>query len=307
MPIAATHQAQLTFRLDKTGAVTVIAALCGILVCCAPAQRPGSALPSGTLANPFPPSQPLRIVSLAPSLTEIVYAIGCQDFLVAGTTYDDYPPAARKVPHVADLANVDLEKLSTLRPSLVVALHDQEREASPIQSRLHVPVVYLPNRNLSDLYIDIAGVGAACGRQAAAARLSSSLRKRIAAVAARVQRATRPRVFFLLDLPGFTAGSQSFIDDLIRLAGGVNAAGAIRQAYPNVSAEALLGMNPQVLIIAREVRLGPAELNSQPWRSLDAVRTGRVVRPPSDDIVERNGPRVADGLAWLASVIHPSK
>jgi iron complex transport system substrate-binding protein len=245
-----------------------------------------------------------RVVSLAPSLTEIAFAIGCQGVLVGGTTYDDYPPAARSLPHVADLVGVDLERLTALHPTAVVALHDQEHEGAPIQARLHIPVVYLPNRNLVDLYADISGVGAVCGRPAAAARLSHSLRQRIDAVARRANAGTKPRVFFLLDLPGFTVGEQSFIDDMIRLAGGVNVAGGIPQPYPVVSAEALVQMNPDVLIVAREVRLGPSVLASEPWRSLQAVRDGNVKRPPSDDIVERNGPRIVEGLAWLAGAIH---
>jgi len=243
-----------------------------------------------------------RVVTLAPSLTEIAYAIGCEDSLVADTTFDDYPPAARRLEHVADLTDVDLERLSLVRPTVVVALHDQERETAVIWSRLRVPVVLLPNRNLSDLYIDIQGVGEACWRAAAAARLSRSLQAQIAAVAAKAPRARRPRVFFLLDQPGFTAGAQSFIDDLIRLAGGINAAGGIHEPYPNVSAEAIAQMNPDILIVARELPHGSQLLAQEPWRGLNAVRAGRVVRPPSDDIVERNGPRVVEGLAWMQTV-----
>jgi len=265
---------------------------------CAPQQRSQPAPPQRAA-----PARP-RVVSLAPSLTEIAYAIGCQDVLVAGTTYDDYPRAARALPHVADLSAVDLERLTALRPTIVVALHDQEREGAPVESRLRIPVVYLPNRNLSDLYADITGVGAACGRPAAAARLSRSLHERIDAVARMPQPKPKPRVFFLLDLPGFTAGATSFIDDLIRLSGGVNAAGSVKEPYPAISAEALVQMNPDVLIVAREVPLGPSVLASEPWRSLKAVQEGRVVRPPSDDIVERNGPRVVEGLEWMAAAIH---
>lgn len=242
---------------------------------------------------------------MAPSLTEIVYAIGCESKLVADTTYDDYPARARTMPHVADLVNVDLERLSALAPTVVVALHDQEREAAPIETRLHVPVVYLPNRNLEDLFVDIDGVATACGMPAAASQLSRSLRARIAAVARSAQRyQKRPSVFFLLDLPGFTAGSHSFIDDLIRLAGGRNAAGGIDQAYPDVSAEALVAMDPQVLVVARETKFGPDVQAQEPWRSLRAVRQGRIVRPPSDDVIERNGPRVVEGLEWLVRAIH---
>jgi iron complex transport system substrate-binding protein len=248
-----------------------------------------------------------RIVTLAPSLTEIAYAVGCGPELVADTSYDDYPATARSLPHVADLVNVDLERLSALRPSVVIALHDQEREAGPISSRLGVPVAYLPNRNLDDLFTDIARVGQLCGTPDAAALLSRSLHRRLAAVAQQAARyQTHPRVLFLLDLPGFTAGSQSFLSDLIRLAGGVNVAGDIQQAYPDLSAESLLAMDPQVMIVARQVLFGPEIRSSEPWRSITAVKAGRVLRPPSDDILERNGPRVVDGLEWLVRSIHAS-
>jgi iron complex transport system substrate-binding protein len=246
-----------------------------------------------------------RIVTLAPSLTEIAYAIGCGPKLVADTTYDDYPAAATALPHVADLANVDLERLSALRPTKVIALHDQEREAAPIVSRLHIDVTYLANRNIDDIFTDITRVGALCGIPAAAARLSDSMRARIAAVAKKAAHyKDRPSVFFLLDLPGFTAGSLSYLDDLIRIAGGVNAAGQIRQAYPNVSSESVLAMDPDVLIIGRAVQLGPHVLEQEPWRSIRAVKGGRVIRPPSDDIIERNGPRIVEGLEWLVTAIH---
>ncbi|MBV8595888.1 MAG: ABC transporter substrate-binding protein [Candidatus Eremiobacteraeota bacterium] len=276
------------------------AALLALVVvqACAPQQRSQPAAHEGAA------SERPRVVSLAPSLTEIAYAIGCQDVLVAGTTYDDYPPAARALPHVADLSAVDLERLSALHPTIVVALHDQEREGAPVESRLSIPVMYLPNRNLADLYADIAGVGAACGKPAAAAHLSRALHARIDAIARMTHPKPKPRVFFLLDLPGFTAGATSFIDDLIRLSGGVNVAGGVKAAYPAISTEALVQMDPDVLIVAREVPFGPSVLGAEPWRSLKAVQEGRVVRPPSDDIVERNGPRVVQGLAWMAAAIH---
>jgi len=251
---------------------------------------------------------PQRIVTLAPSLTEIAYAVDCGRLLVADTTYDDFPPAARSLPHVADLVNVDLERLSALHPTKVIALHDQEREAAPIASRLHIDVMYLPNRNIDDIFTDISRVGQLCSTSSAAARLSRVMHARIAAVAKRAARySDRPRVFFLLDLPGFTAGSQSFLNDLIVLAGGVNTAGTIHQAYPNVSSESVLAMDPEVLIIGRAVQLGPHVLAQEPWRSISAVKNGRVMRPPSDDIIERNGPRIVEGLEWLVTAIHSGK
>jgi len=285
---------------SRTGrAVVVMVALAGSVAC----GRHGN--PSGDRPELSATAQPERIVTLAPSLTEIAYAAGCGPELVADTTYDDHPSAARSLPHVADLVSVDLERLTALRPTVVIALHDQERQAAPISTRLRVPVVYLPNRNLDDLFADIRRVGDICGKADAAASLSHSLHARLDAVARQAARyRSHPTVLFLLDLPGFTAGAESFLNDLIRLAGGVNVAGDIRQAYPNLSGESLLAMDPQVMIVAREVRFDAGIRAQEPWRSIIAVKRGRVLRPPSDDILERNGPRVVQGLEWLVGAIH---
>jgi ABC-type Fe3+-hydroxamate transport system substrate-binding protein len=251
------------------------------------------------------PQSTTRIVSLAPSLTEIAYAVGCGPKLVADTTFDDYPASARQLPHVADLVTVDLERVTALAPSVVLALHDQEREATPIEHQLHIRVEYLPNRDLSDLFADIDQVGGACGNEVEARQLNATLHQKLA----RLERTaaayhSRPKVFFLLGLPGFTAGAHSFIDDLITLAAGINVAASIHQPYPDVSAEWLLQSDPDVIVVAREAQFGSDVTAREPWRSLRAVQSGRIVRPPSDDLIERNGPRIVDGLSWLIHAIH---
>ena len=249
-----------------------------------------------------------RIVSLAPSLAEIAYAIGCGQYLVGDTRYDDYPEAARALPHVADLTHVDLEQLTRVAPTVVLALHDQEKEGSEILHSLRIDVRYLPNRNLSDLYADIAGVGAACGREAFAAALADRLQKRTAAIAAVARRAaTRPRVLYLLGLPGFTVGKQSYLSDLIALAGGVNVAGGVDQAYPNLSGESIVAMNPDVIIVSKSAPFGPDVRAREPWRSTNAVRNGRIASPRNDDLLERRGPRIVEGLAWLERALHPPR
>jgi cobalamin transport system substrate-binding protein len=246
-----------------------------------------------------------RIVSLAPSLTEIVYAVGCGAYLVGDTRYDNFPEAARTLPHVADLTHVDLEQLTRIGPTIALALHDQEKEGSEIVHALHTDVRYLPNRNLSDLYADIAGVGAACGRETEAAALAKRLQARIAGISAAGRRApTHPRVLFLLGLPGFTVGKQSYLSDLIALAGGVNVAGNVDQAYPNLSSESIVAMNPDVIIVSKDTPFGPDVRAREPWRSTNAVRNGRIAFPPNDDILERPGPRIVDGLAWLEKALH---
>lgn len=247
----------------------------------------------------------IRIVSLAPSITEISYALLCGRELVADTTFDDYPPAAKKLPHVADLSHVDLEALAKIRPTVVLALHDQEKEGTEIAERLGVPVTYLPNRGMTDLYADIAGVGRACKAESYAAGLSAMIRAEVDALAAKAAREpTKPRVLFLLGLPGFTAGKGSYLDDLISMAGGVNVAASVDQPYPDLSGEAIVAMAPDVIVVSRDVPFGPDVRSRAPWSSLAAVRSGRVEVSPDDDILERPGPRIVDGLAWLEKAIH---
>ena len=241
-----------------------------------------------------------RLISLAPSVTEIVYALGCDKYLVGDTAYDNYPPAARKLPHVGDVRTADLERVAALHPTAVLALHDEEPEASPIEHRLGVPVTYLPNRDLRDLVSDISGVGRACHRESQAGVLVASLERRIAAIRVRARSSPHtPRVLYLIGLPGYAAGPHSFLSDMITAAGGVNVAASANEPYPNLNAEAIVKMDPDVIIVAGDTPFDAGVRAQEPWRSLRAVRLGHIVRPPSDDIMERNGPRIVDGLDWL--------
>jgi cobalamin transport system substrate-binding protein len=269
-----------------------------VLTGCTASHRPNAQVDSTLVSAP-------RIVSLAPSLTEIAYAIGCGGQLVGDTRYDDYPEAAKRLPHVADLSHVDLERLTEIAPSVVVALHDQEKEGSEIATSVPgVEVEYFPNRSLDDLYADMTGVGHVCGQDARARGLAESIRVRVASISKRARVMGRPpRVMYLLGLPGFTVGRHSYLNDLIELAGGVNVAGAVDQPYPNLSAESIVAMNPQVLIVAHDTPFAADVRAREPWRSLDAVRNGRVAVPPDDDIIERPGPRIVEGLTWLAKVL----
>ena len=242
------------------------------------------------------------MISLAPSLTEIAFAIGCGDALVGDTTFDDYPVAAKALPHVGDLVHADLERIAQLQPTIVLALHDEEREGATITEHLHLPIVYLPNRNIRDLYADIDGVASACRRVQQGASLSAQLRARIERVARSSAKAGRhPRVLYLLGLPGFTAGKRSYLDDVISLAGGVNVAGDVDQPYPDLSEESIIRADPDVIVVSKSVGFNADVQAREPWRSLRAVMTKRVIHPPDDSILERDGPRLVDGLEWLSA------
>jgi iron complex transport system substrate-binding protein len=265
----------------------------GVMLASCAAQTKNSA-PAGT--SP-------RIVSLAPSLTEIAFAIGCGERLVADTVFDDYPAVARALPHVADTRTANLELVAALHPTIVVALHDQEAEGSPIERQLGIPVSYLPNRDLGDLTADIDGVGRACDRTSQAAALAKSLTQKIASIASASRGRPRPHVLYLLGLPGFAAGKHSFLGDMIEAAGGENVASASDEPYPDLNAEAIVRADPDVIIVAVDTPFDKDVRAQMPWRVLRAVRDGAVLRPPSDDIMERNGPRIVEGLSWLHSAL----
>jgi iron complex transport system substrate-binding protein len=272
-------------------AAAIAAVLCATCACTP--HAPSNGAPQASRVAP-------RLISLAPSLTEIVFALGCGPELVGDTAYDDYPAAARALPHVGDVRTADLERVAALRPTEILALHDEEAEASPIEHRLGIPVVYLPNRDLRDLDGDIVGVGHACGREGQAAQLKDDLDRRIATIRAQSLQSLRTvKVLYVLGLPGYAAGPHSFLNDLIAAAGGTNVAASADEPYPNLSAEAIVKMDPDVIIVSHSTPFDADVRAREPWRSLRAVRTGRVLRPPSDDIMERDGPRIVNGLAWL--------
>ena len=131
-------------------------------------------------------------------------------------------------------------------------------------------------------------------------RATSKRASRASSPASRTAGAARA-CCFLLGLPGFTAGKSSYISDLIALAGGDNIAGELDQPYPDLSAEAIVRADPQVIIVSNDTPFGADVRAREPWRSTTAVQRGRVLRPPNDSILERNGPRVVQGLEWLSA------
>ena len=141
-----------------------------------------------------------------------------------------------------------------------------------------------------------------------ASKLSAGVRARLASLRARAGELTRegvrPRVLFLLGLPGFTVGKGTFLDDVIQASGGINVAGTIDQPYPNLSDESIAALDPDVIVVGRDVPFGADVRAREPWRSLRAVREGNVKTPPDDDIIERPGPRIVQGVAWLVRAIH---
>jgi len=255
------------------------------------------------------PATPRRIVSLVPSVTETLFAIGAQDAVVGVTDFCDYPPDARRKARVGDMLAPNLETLVSLKPDLVVATRSGNREETFDQlKRLGLPV-YLVDEppSLAGVLRLVGGLGQLTGRRDAAAAVAAGLERRIASVRERVAGRPHPRVLYVLwPEPLIVPGRGSLVSELIASAGGESVTADQAQGYPRMSLEAAVGRAPEVIILARHgAGTGPAAREQwQRLESLPAIRSGRLYAADGD-LLHRYGPRVVDGLELLVRLIHP--
>ena len=255
------------------------------------------------------PDDPKRIVALAPSITEIIFALGQQGRLKGTTQFSNYPAEAAKLPKVGSYVRLDLERIVALNPDLCIAIKDGNPKAiiERLQS-LNIPVFAVNPRNLESLLQTIQKIGGILNASARAKTLVEDMRKRMQQVDTLVSRIDRrPRVFVQIGIsPIISAGSNTFIHELIVLAGGKNLAqGPV--AYPRFSREQVLVLSPEVLIITSMARAAVFEQVKAEWRRwphMPAVRDHRIFLEDSN-FFDRPTPRLVDGLELLVKLIHP--
>ncbi|HZY32125.1 MAG TPA: ABC transporter substrate-binding protein [Candidatus Methylomirabilis sp.] len=256
---------------------------------------------------------PERIVALAPSNTEILFALGVEDRVVAVDQWSDHPPAAKTKPRISPFSP-SLEQIVKLRPDLILAAHGSAEPVLPLD-RHGVKVLVLAPRTLEDVYRNMLLIGRIVEAEGRAKRLVDEMRRRVAAVLAKVRGAPRPKVFVELDgsdpIRPFTAGPGSFVDLLVQLAGGANVAASSRTAWPQLSLEELLRADPDMIILAHELVTmnpqTPQTMARRPgWRLLRAVREGSIY-PIEGELLSRPGPRIVEGLELLARHLHPDR
>jgi iron complex transport system substrate-binding protein len=260
---------------------------------------------------------PQRIVSTAPSNTEIVLQLGCRDRLVGISRYYGSPKLVKGITRVGGYYDPSIEAILALEPDLVLVARGISKEILDEMQRLGLPVFCLDTKDLDGLYRDIATIGRLLGIEERAAALVEQVRDGIAEIAARtspIPAEERPRVFWLgQEEPLLTAGPGNMIHTLIELAGGRNVAADASKPWPAYSLETLLVQDPQV-IIADASGLAGAEttaeallrrLRADPtWSKISAVRDGRVYLVPTD-LIGQPTPRVVEGLRLLAQYLHP--
>jgi iron complex transport system substrate-binding protein len=263
-------------------------------------------------------ADPERIVSLAPSNTEIVCALDACDRLVGVTDFDDYPPEVEAVEHVVVEAAVDVELVVAAEPDLVLAAGNELTPSSVIEQldALGLTVLVLYPESLDEVYAGIELVGAALGQSAEAQDLVGGMEARVEAVVAAVEGAERPLTLYEVyhaEGTTYTAGEGSFLASMLELAGAEPLTG---DAQGVLAAEDLVAADPELILLGTasydpSIAEPAAALESvrsrAGWSGLRAVAAGAVV-PYQDDIVTtRPGPRIVEGLEALARAIHPER
>jgi iron complex transport system substrate-binding protein len=251
---------------------------------------------------------PRRIVSLAPSVTETLFALGLGGRIVGVTSYCDFPEEATSKEKVGDTINPNAERIIALRPDLVVITTASQLERLSRQlGELNIPVYVANPRTVRQVVASIRKLGEATGAEARAKSVADEMERRIAAVEGRVKELPKPRVLYVLQTaPLITAGRNTFINDLINLAGGQSITGSETADYPQLSRETAIARAPEVIVApaSHGTEFVKAEDLQRDFAATPAIRANRIVKVNAD-WVDRPGPRIVDGLEQLAQGLHP--
>jgi iron complex transport system substrate-binding protein len=259
-------------------------------------------------------SVPQRIVSLAPSNTEILFALDLGSQVVATDDFSNYPAAAKDLPKLGGLnGSYNYEQIVALQPDLVLAAGITPPEAIEKLEGLKIPVAVanVTETSFQNVLADIGFVGQLTGRADQAGQLTSTMRRRYEEITTKIATSSaKPRVYWELDATDaakpYTVGPGSFVHDLIDLAGGINIFGDASSSYPQVGLEQVVAADPEVIILSDAAYgITVESVMQRPGMSDVAAVKQQRVHPIDDDLVSRPGPRIVDGLEAAAKLIHP--
>lgn len=250
-----------------------------------------------------------RIVSLAPSVTETIFALGAQDRLVGDTDFCDYPPEARQKPHVGSVMAPNLEEIVALKPDVVIASKAGNRiETVRALESLHIAVYGTYARSVADVLQSMQKLARVIGAEDQGNNIASSLEARLDALHQQLQNVPRVRVLFVVWRdPLISMGQQTFLADAMRAAGAESVITS-EQDWPHVSMEEMVKLQPDYLVFSADDRArGQQEfaaiVDTPGWRDLRAVREKRVAIVP--DAISYPAPRLIDAIEVLARQLHP--
>lgn len=251
------------------------------------------------------PERVTKAVSLAPNLTEIIFAVGAGENLVGVTSFCNYPAEAEKIQSVGDTLKPNIENIIALKPQVVFVSTASQLEAfTKTLEEQNIDVFVTNPDSLEDIYRSIEKIGEIFGRSENARTLNENLKQRVARVENRAEKNgknEKVKTFVQIDKSLYTIGAQSFLTDLIEKAGGASVTADIATAYPKISRERAFALDPEVIILSDSPDNGaPNEV----FENSRAVKNERVFKIDAD-ILSRPGPRSVDALERIAEVLHP--
>ncbi|MBW9149954.1 ABC transporter substrate-binding protein [Clostridium sp. CM028] len=250
--------------------------------------------------------EPKRIITIAPNITEGIYALGKGSSVVGRSDYDDYPAQALKVTSVGDLLQPSVEKIVELKPDVVIVSALFDKAIIKKLEALNIKVVALGGEeNFNGVYDTMSKLGQVVNASGEAQTIVSDMKRKVAEITDKVKDAKKPTVYYVAGFGksgDFTAGKDTFIGSMIDIAGGKNAAGDV--VGWNYSVEKLVEKNPDVLICSKlyDSKKGIKATNG--YKDLNAVKNGKLLEI-DENIIVRQGPRLAEGLESIAKLVHP--
>lgn len=250
--------------------------------------------------------KPERIVSLAPNITETVAALNASDRLVGRTDYCDFPENIKSVQSIGTLEQPNIEKIVDLKPDVVIASSLVSKDVVQKLEKLNVKVAVISGvESFDGVYQTIGNVAKLIGEDEAGAKIISDMKKKVTDITEKVKNAKKPKVYYVVGFGqsgDYTAGKGTFIDELIQMAGGTNAAGDV-QGW-KYSLEKLVENDPDIMICSKYFDSKKGIIAANGYKDLRAVKEGKLFEI-DNNMLDRQGPRMADGLEAIAKIIHP--
>jgi len=251
---------------------------------------------------------PERIVSLSPTNTEIVFALGAGEKLVGVTSYCDYPEEAKQIDKIGDFDNPNIELIKKMNPDLVLAGGYLQEDLMAALEGLNIPVASTEAAGVESIFDSIAMIGKLVGKETNAEELINNIKKDIEEIENKVKDAEKPKVFYLVwKDPLYTAGQGTYLNEIIQIAGGQNVAAEV-EGWAQYSFEELLKQNPDLLIAAYhstdEGMRKEDIMNDELFSKLPCVKDGKIHVMSDDNIVSRPGPRVVEAIREMAEAMH---
>ncbi|PYV40544.1 MAG: cobalamin-binding protein [Acidobacteria bacterium] len=254
------------------------------------------------------PKHPLRIVSLAPSVTEVLYLLGAQDRLVGVTTHCDWPEDAKTKPKIGNLLNPNYEVILAAKPDLVIATTAGNDRAAVLKlAGLGLPVFVTAPRSVEKIFETVLDAGRITDRAREAEQLVSNMRERLDEVRRRLAGLPPTRAFFMTWFdPLLAPGKNTFENDVLRQAGVESITADIEEFYPRYSLEQILARDPEAILTVEHNTRSVADLKRiAGWNRLSAVRKGRVY--VLSEVIQHPSPRFVEGVEELARKLHPER